>query len=143
MINYNIPATGNTLLYPLEQVTTNVGTLRLQKLNTSPFPIVPLGNYISVVNVTLKYNNINLDISNAIVIGFESVINSLFPETFCQILLGGGMLGNTGVISLGTNFFNNNFENTLNSEPLVIYQIADDPTAVYNQFEITVTYLKF
>lgn len=141
MINYLTPS-GNNLTYPLKQVTVNIDKADLKTLNTSPYQLVPLGNYISVVNVTLKYDNVVLNTAFSLFVGFEAILTSAVPDSYC-LFQPGNMSGNRGVISLGTVDFNNNLENNLNSQPLVLWQTNDDAIANYNSFQITVTYLEF
>jgi hypothetical protein len=141
-MNYTRPATSGSLLYPIEQVTLSISNIRLQKLNTSPWTLLPQGfNYI-VVNAYLDYDNINCDVAHNLFIGYESLLGATISSRFCDfdttLIL--SQIGNIGIGTLPRNYW---IANSTNSEPLIIWQPIDDTLATYNKFELTITYIKF
>jgi hypothetical protein len=141
MINYLTPsAGGNSLTYPIEQITVNVANAELKTLNSSPFQILPIGFYYNGINATLKYNNVSLNPFTLLFIGYEPLIAG---GGWMFVFDPSGFNGNDGVYSLSAYYSNNGSANTLNSSPLVIYQTSNDGSANYIDFELTVTYLKF
>jgi hypothetical protein len=142
-MNYTRPATGSTsLTYPLEQVTLTISNIRLQKLNTSPWQLLPLGFNYTVVNANLNYDNINCNTGINLYIGYESLLAANVNSNFCDFDTA-LIAANFGNIGLGTRVRNFWTATSTNFEPLVIWQQADDTTATYNNFELTITYLKF
>ena len=142
-MNYTPAVSGGTsLTYPLEQVTLSISNPRLQKLNTSPWPLLPQGFNYTVVNAYLDYDNINCNSGQNLYIGYESLLGAQLASNFCDFDTT-FMISTSGNIGLDTrvrNFFN---ATSTNFEPLVLYQQTDDTTAIYNKFELTITYLKF
>jgi hypothetical protein len=141
MINYNIPSA--SLKYPLEQITVNITTVDLIKLHTSPFEILPSGYNYNVVNAYLVYDNFQCNGGLNLYIGYESLLNVALTSSFC-VFDTINMNGINGNIGIGTRIQNlNTPSNSVNSQPLVLYQTVDDNTAQYFTFELTITYIKF
>jgi len=142
-MNYTPASSGGTsLLYPLEQVTLNISNIRLQKLNTSPWQLLPAGFNYTVVNAYLAYDNINCNSGLNLFIGYESLLGATTASCFCDFDTS-FMIVNSGNIGLGTRIRNFHNATSTNVEPLVIWQQSDDTTANYNLFQLTITYLKF
>jgi hypothetical protein len=137
MIEYLAPSSG--LTYPLEQITVNLTNGNLQKLNTSPYKILPQGFYYNVINTTLKYNCISVSSSPIMVICYESL---QAPGGIFNFIDTSFMAGTNGMFSMGLGVLTS-VPNSTNIEPLVLYSGLDDPTANFSLFELTVTYLKF
>lgn len=142
MINYTPPTNTGSLLYPLEQITLSISNIRLQKLNTSPWQLLPAGFNYTVINAYLNYDNINCNSGQNLFIGYESLLGASLSSNFCDFDTT-FMIATSGNIGLDTRVRNFYSSTSTNFEPLVIYQQADDPTAIYNTFELTITYLKF
>tara|TARA_R110000868_G_scaffold345241_2_gene606353 strand:+ start:70 stop:498 length:429 start_codon:yes stop_codon:yes gene_type:complete len=141
MIEYIAPSSGGSALtYPIEQITVNLTNAELKTLNTSPFEILPQGFYYNGINVTLKYNNNLLNPGILLFIGYESLISS----SGWMFVFDTSVFNNQfGVYSISAYSNNQARANTLNNEPLVVYQASNDNLANYTLFELTVTYLKF
>jgi hypothetical protein len=137
------PAAPAGLTYPIEQITVNPTNLQLQKLNTSPFQILPSGFNYTVINANLKYDNINLNTGINLFIGYESLLGTAISSAFCDFdtAFMGLIAGNIGLDTKVRNQLI--YATSTDFEPLVLWQQGDDSTATYNVFTLTITYIKF
>lgn len=143
MIEYLAPTAGNNSLpYPIGQVTIQLTTEDLQNLNTKPYTILVQGSFNNVINASLLYSCTTCNTGINLFIGYEPLLGVASLSSFCDFDTA-YISGNQGMISLGTRVRNFWINNSLDSSPLVLWQQADDASAIYSDFRLTITYLQF
>jgi len=142
MIEYKAPSGGSSLLYPIQQVTLSISNIRLQKLNTSPWQLLPSGFKYCVFSTILDYDNININSGQDMWIGHESLLAGSISFANQSRISTTTMGAQSGTMSIGTNENVAWYANAITTEPLVLYQQTDDSSAVFNYFNLTITYIK-
>lgn len=142
-MNYTTAPTGAAALtYPLKQVTVNIPSIDVGKLHSVPYQLLPSGFNYQVINTTLSYSCRLVDILQNYFIGYETLLNintgSAFNEIDTTLFI-----GTTSYIGLDSKNKNLYLGTSVHSQPLVIWQQADNAGADYVYFIITITYLQF
>lgn len=141
MIEYRAPS-GSGLQYAILQQSFTLTNIDLKSLNTSPYTLINIPSYIGIINCTLQYFNITVNTGQDMYIGYESLLGASLSSYQIRYQLP-YIGGNRGVFTLSGNMTQAWTENTLNDEPLVLWQQSDDSSANYTTFKLIITYIAF
>ena len=143
-MNYT-PATsgGSTLPYPIQQINVDLSGSDFTKLNTTPLEVLPSvsGYFYCPLNITLTYNNTNINSGFNIYLGFESLLNLNVATAFTRFETA-YIANNRGVQTYQLNYLLFGLENTIDNQPLVIWGQTDDPISAFTKFILTITYIQ-
>lgn len=138
-MNYTLAGGGSSLTYPILQTTIDLSGANFTKLNTAPITLIATDNtnYICVVNQFCQYKNANMDLISFILVGFEPILSSA-PNSCSLSLYGANIQGTEGML----NYINLTYgaPNSLHNSPLVLWSAADDASASFPEFYLTINY---
>lgn len=143
-MNYTPAASGGSALtYPIQQINIDLSSSDFTKLNTTPLQVLPIssGQFYIPLNITLTYDNTVINSGQNFYLGFESLLNLNLSTAFTRFETA-YIAGNRGVQSYQLNYLLFGIENTIDSQPLVIWQQTDDASAAFTKFILTLTYLQ-
>jgi len=123
-MNYTPAASGGSALtYPIQQINIDLSGSDFTKLNTTPLEVLPSssGQFYCPINITLTYNNTLINSGQNFYLGFESLLNVSLTTAFTRFETS-YINNNRGVQSYQLNYLLFGIENTIDSQPLVIWQ---------------------
>jgi len=140
-MNYT-KAASSALIYPIEQITITIAPADLKTLNSSPVMLFPLGFNYCVIHTLLDYKCDNVNSGQEIWIGYETLLNGNISANQIRISTT-TMATHIGKMSIAANNAVIWYANTINYQPLVLWQQTNDVVAQFDYFILTLTYLKF
>ena len=142
-MNYTkAPTAAPGLTYPIEQITTTISTPSLKTLNSGPVMLFNLGFNYCIIHTLLDYKCNNVNSGQEMWIGYETLLNGNLSANQIRISTT-TMAPYAGKMSIAANNAVIWYANTINYQPLVLWQQLDDAISDFDYFTLTLTYIKF
>ena len=143
-MNYTQKASvSGALTYPYQQITLDLSTgYDFTKLNSSPITILTATtSYILCpAQIVVQYKNSGLLPNDTIYFGYETLLNANAGTAYIGLNLT-TMAGQRGAFTFTTRFYNNDFCDTSNTQPLILWMNAD-VNVNFDNFFLTITYIE-